>query len=105
VPSLTKRVEHLPDRFWVAAHDHGGGLDVAGGIKVLPGEREPVLRASCAKKAPLRPPVALRTGYGWPSRGARRPLSCMSAPSRSQADNVWQYRLHGGESMHPQIRP
>ena len=31
----------IPHRFWVAAHDRGGGLDVADGIKVLPGEREP----------------------------------------------------------------
>jgi hypothetical protein len=41
VPSPDERVEHLPHRFWVAAHDRGGGLGVVGGIKVLPGEREP----------------------------------------------------------------
>jgi hypothetical protein len=41
--SLTS-VEHLPHRFWVAAHDRSGGLDVADGIKVLPGEREPGVR-------------------------------------------------------------
>ena len=34
-------VEHLAHRFGVAAHDRGGGLDVADGVNVLPGEREP----------------------------------------------------------------
>jgi hypothetical protein len=54
-----ERVEHLPHRFWVAAHDHGGGLDVAGGIKVLPGEREPGAAGELREEGPLRPPVAL----------------------------------------------
>jgi hypothetical protein len=58
VPSL-ERVEHLPHRFWVAAHDRGGGLDVAGGIKVLPGEREPGAAGERREEGPLRPPVAL----------------------------------------------
>src|SRR5208282_2381371 len=54
-----ERVEHLPDRFWVAAHDRGRGLDVAGGIKVLPGEREPGAAGELREEGPLRPPVAL----------------------------------------------
>jgi hypothetical protein len=43
----------------VAAHDRGGGLDVAGGIKVLPGEREPGAAGELREEGPLRPPVAL----------------------------------------------
>lgn len=54
-----KRVEHLPHRFWVAAHNRGGGLDVAGGIKVLPGEREPGATGELREEGPLRPSVAL----------------------------------------------
>ncbi len=54
-----ERVEHLPHRFWVAAHDRGGGLDVAGGIKVLPAEREPGAAGELREEGPLRPPVAL----------------------------------------------
>jgi hypothetical protein len=54
-----ERVEHLPHRFWVAAHARGGGLDVAGGIKVLPGEREPGAAGELREEGPLRPPVAL----------------------------------------------
>jgi hypothetical protein len=52
-----ERVEHLPHRFWFAAHDRGGGLNIAGGIKVLPGDVKPVLRASCAKKARCARPL------------------------------------------------
>jgi hypothetical protein len=43
----------------VAAHDRGGGLDVAGGIKVLPGEREPGAAGELREEGPLRPPAAL----------------------------------------------
>jgi hypothetical protein len=39
--------------------DRGGGLDVAGGIKVLPGEREPGAAGELREEGPLRPPVAL----------------------------------------------
>ena len=59
VPSLTSASEHLAHRFWIAAHDRGGGLDVAGGIKVLPGEREPGVTGELPEEGPLRPPVAL----------------------------------------------
>ena len=54
-----ERVEHLPHRFWVAAHVRGGGLDVADGIKVLPGEREPGVAGELPEEGTLRPPVAL----------------------------------------------
>jgi hypothetical protein len=54
-----ERVEHLPHRFGVAAHDRGGGLDVAGGIKVLPGEREPGAARELREEGQLRPPVTL----------------------------------------------
>ena len=54
-----ERVEHLPHRFWVGPHDRGGGLDVADGIKVLPGEREPGVAGELPEEGPLRPPVAL----------------------------------------------
>ena len=43
----------------MAAHDRGGGLDVAGGIKMLPGEREPGAAGELREEGPLRPPVAL----------------------------------------------
>jgi hypothetical protein len=52
-------VEHLAHRFGVAAHDRGGNLDVAAGIKVLPGEREPGVSGKLPEESPLRPPVAL----------------------------------------------
>ena len=58
-PVPDERVEHLPHRFWVAAHDRGGGLDVADGIKVLPGEREPGVAGKLPEEGPLRPHVAL----------------------------------------------
>jgi hypothetical protein len=46
-------------RFGVAAHDRGGGLDVAGGSKVLPGKREPGVAGELPEEGTLRPPVAL----------------------------------------------
>ena len=52
-------VKHLPHRFWVAVHDRGGSLDVADGIKVLPGEREPGVAGELPEEGSLRPPVAL----------------------------------------------
>ena len=48
-----ERVEHLTHRFWVAAHDRGRGLDVANGIKVLPGEREPGIAGELPEEGPL----------------------------------------------------
>ena len=54
-----ERFEHLPHRFGIAAHDRDGGLDVAGRIKVLPGEREPSVAGELSEEGPLRPPVAL----------------------------------------------
>jgi hypothetical protein len=54
-----ERVERLPHRFWVAAHDRGGGLDVADGIKVLPGRAETGVAGELPEESPLRPPVAL----------------------------------------------
>ena len=52
-------VEHLTHRFEVTAHDRGRSLDVADGIKVLPGEREPGVAGELPEEGPLRPPVAL----------------------------------------------
>jgi hypothetical protein len=60
-----ERVEHLPHRFWVAAHDRCGGLNIAGSIKVLPGEREPGAAGELREEGPLRPPVALAERVRW----------------------------------------
>jgi hypothetical protein len=53
---------HLPHRFWVAAHDRGDGPDVAGGIKVLPGGREPGAARELREEGPLRRPLPSRNG-------------------------------------------
>ena len=62
-------VEHLAHRFGVAAHDRGGGLDVADGVNVLPGEREPRVVGEPPEENPLRPPVAFA---GW--------MQCVASP-------------------------
>jgi hypothetical protein len=49
----------LRHRLCVAAHDRGGSLDVAAGIKVLPGERIPGVVGELLEEGPLSPPVAL----------------------------------------------
>jgi hypothetical protein len=51
--------EHLAHRFGIAAHDRGGGLDVADRIEMLPGEREPGVAGKLPEEGPLRSPVAL----------------------------------------------
>jgi hypothetical protein len=58
VPSLTS-APSIAHRLGVAAHDRGRGFDVADGIKVLPGEREPGVAGELSEEGPLRPPVAL----------------------------------------------
>jgi hypothetical protein len=50
-----ERFEHLPHRFGIAAHDHDGGLDVAGRIKVLPGEREPSVAGELSEEGQRAP--------------------------------------------------
>jgi hypothetical protein len=54
-----EHIEHLAHRPGVAAHDRGGGLDVAGGIKTLPGERESGAAGELLEEGPLCPPVSL----------------------------------------------
>ena len=54
-----ERVEHLPHGLHVAAYDRCGWLDVAGSVKVLPGERVPSLAGELLEEGPLGPPVAL----------------------------------------------
>jgi hypothetical protein len=49
--------EHLAHRFGIAAHDRGGGFDVADRIKMLPGERESGVAGKLPEEGPLRAPV------------------------------------------------
>src|ERR1019366_2258446 len=54
-----ERVEHLPHGLRVAAHDRGGGLDVPGGVEMLPGECVARVAGELLEQGPLGPPVAL----------------------------------------------
>jgi hypothetical protein len=54
-----ERVEHLPHRLHVAAHDRCRCLDVPDGVKVLPAEVESRVAGELLEEGALGPPVAL----------------------------------------------